>query len=135
MFSVAFNFCTNYIQILYLKILFLGQKSWQDYIFIWQLWLGIAYAAKNQTHIRVTVFRDVLSNKWKRILEFFALIIWFVFGTFIIVQGAQNCKHKSVLMVRNQQRWDYQWFMHMRQCQWAQALMNVRINPKTSLNY
>lgn len=88
MFSVALIF----FQVI-MRYIFQNSLSWSEelarYIFIWQLWLGISYAAKNQSHIRITMIQNILNDKQKKILETFALVVWFAFGCFVAAQGTQ----------------------------------------------
>jgi TRAP-type C4-dicarboxylate transport system permease small subunit len=86
MFSVALIF----VQVV-MRYVFLHSLSWSEelarYIFVWQLWLGVSYAAKNQSHIRIRIIENALNEGQKKILETVAIVIWFAFGCFVIVQG------------------------------------------------
>lgn len=37
--------------------------SWSEelarYLFVWLMWLGVSYAARNRTHLRVTMIREI----------------------------------------------------------------------------
>lgn len=36
------------------------------YLFVWLMWLGVSYAARNRTHLRVTMIRDKLPTQGRR---------------------------------------------------------------------
>jgi TRAP-type C4-dicarboxylate transport system permease small subunit len=86
MFTVALVF----VQII-MRYLFSNALSWSEelarYIFIWQLWLGVSYATKNHSHIRIKIIENVLNERQRKILEAIALVVWFGFGVFVIYQG------------------------------------------------
>ena len=65
--------------------------SWSEelarYIFVWQIWLGAAYAAKIDKHINITVVRERLPQKTQIVLDFLVLAIWLAFSLFMVVRG------------------------------------------------
>lgn len=71
--------------------------SWSEelvrYIFVWQIWLGAAYAAKLDKHINITVIRDKMNKKTQIIVEAFVLISWFAFSLFMTVKGIDVVKY------------------------------------------
>jgi TRAP-type C4-dicarboxylate transport system permease small subunit len=88
--SLAFSVALIFFQVI-MRYAFKNSLSWSEelarYIFVWQLWLGVSYATKNSTHIRIILLRNALKEKGRKVLETIALVIWFAFGCFIIVQG------------------------------------------------
>ena len=41
------------------------------YLYVWQTWLGVSYAARNGTHLRITILKDRLPAGMQKILELF----------------------------------------------------------------
>lgn len=89
--SLMFSVALLFFQVL-MRYLFDNSLSWSEelarYIFIWQLWLGISYAAKNCSHLRITLIQNILSEKGKIILESIALVIWIGFMCFIVMKSS-----------------------------------------------
>ena len=54
---------------------------------MWQTWLGVSYAARNGTHLRITMLKDRLPAKAQQILEILVVLVWMGFGIFVIYQG------------------------------------------------
>jgi TRAP-type C4-dicarboxylate transport system permease small subunit len=88
--SLMFSVGLIFVQVV-MRYVFHNSLSWSEelarYIFVWQLWLGVSYAAKNQSHIRITVIEKFLSAQLRKVLETLVIVIWFGFGCFVIVQG------------------------------------------------
>lgn len=65
--------------------------SWSEelarYLYIWQTWVGVSYAARNGSHLRITMVKDRLPEKGQKILELFVTLVWIAFAIFICVQG------------------------------------------------
>ncbi len=57
------------------------------YLYIWQTWIGISYAARNGTHLRITMVKDKLPALGQKILELFVTLVWVGFAVFVIFQG------------------------------------------------
>src|SRR5699024_6780956 len=57
------------------------------YILIWIAWISASYVVQQKTHIRVEIFRDRLSQKYKKILELIILVLWFAFALFLAIAG------------------------------------------------
>lgn len=57
------------------------------YLFVWLMWLGVSYAARNRTHLRITMIRDKLPPKGAYWMEFAVIIIWLCFGIFVVIKG------------------------------------------------
>lgn len=90
--TFTFSVALLFIQVIF-RYVFNNSITWSEelarYLFIWQIWIGISYCVKNGSHIRITLLKDLLSDKTNRILEIIVIIIWFGFGCFIIYQGHQ----------------------------------------------
>ena len=88
MFSTALVF----IQVI-MRYVFHNSLSWSEeltrYIYIWQTWIGVAYAVQTGSHLRITLVRDKLSAKGQEILEVIVRVIWVGFALFIAYQGVQ----------------------------------------------
>ncbi|MDD2493632.1 MAG: TRAP transporter small permease [Tissierellia bacterium] len=88
--TISFSVGLLFMQVIFRHI-FNNSITWSEelarYLFIWQIWIGISYCAKNGTHIRITLLKDLLSDKANRILEIIVIIVWFGFGCFVIYQG------------------------------------------------
>ena len=74
-----------------MRFLFKDAPSWSEeavrYLYVWQTWLGVSYAARNGTHLRITMIKDRLSPKGQKILELFVTAIWIGFAVFVFIQG------------------------------------------------
>jgi C4-dicarboxylate transporter DctQ subunit len=70
--------------------------SWSEelarYLFVWQVWLGAAWAAKIDKHINITAFKDKFSEKPQVILEVSVMIIWLMFSSFLTYWGSDIVK-------------------------------------------
>ena len=75
------------------RYVFKNSLSWSEelarYIFVWQIWLGAAYAAKIDKHINITVVREKLPQKVQVILEFLVYVLWIAFTVFMVVEGRE----------------------------------------------
>ncbi|MDR1573659.1 MAG: TRAP transporter small permease [Clostridiales Family XIII bacterium] len=88
--SLVFTLALIFLQVV-MRYVFHNSLSWSEelarYFFIWQLWIGVSYAAKKQCHIRIKLIENALNEMQKKILETVVIVIWFGFGCFVIVQG------------------------------------------------
>ena len=88
--SLMFSVGLIFLQVIMRYVV--GQSlTWSEelarYLYIWQTWIGVSYAAKNGTHLRITMVKDRLSAKSQQVLELFVTLVWIGFAIFIIVQG------------------------------------------------
>ena len=76
--------------------MFHNSLSWSEevvrYLYVWQTWLGVSYAARNGTHLRITMLNDRLSPKGQLILEPLVTVIWICFAVFVFIQGMSAVK-------------------------------------------
>ena len=67
--------------------------SWGEeltrYIMLYQIWIGAAYAVKEDAHLRITTFRDKFSKKNSMRIENGVLVLWMAFAAFISVKGVE----------------------------------------------
>ncbi len=75
------------------RYIFHNSLSWSEelarYIFVWQIWLGAAYAAKIDKHINITVAREKLPQKLQVIIEVFVYLLWIAFTIFMVFKGRE----------------------------------------------
>lgn len=57
------------------------------YIMLYQIWIGAAYAVKEEAHIRITSLRDALQKEKGQKLELVVLLIWLTFSIWLCVEG------------------------------------------------
>lgn len=79
-----------FVQVI-LRYLFSSSLSWSEelarYLFVWLMWFGVSYAARNRTHLRITVIRDKLPPKGARYMELVVTLVWLGFGLFVVFKG------------------------------------------------
>lgn len=91
--SLVFSVLLVFFQVV-MRTVFKNSLSWSEelarYLFIWQTWLGVSIAFKEDEHIKVTlIYNIVKSKKIQAIIDFFADTIWFLFSFFLIFNGAK----------------------------------------------
>ncbi len=59
------------------------------YLYIWETWLGVSYATKRGSQLRITMIRDKLPEKGQLILEIFVTIVWLAFAAFVFYMGVR----------------------------------------------
>lgn len=57
------------------------------YIMLYQIWIGAAYAVKEDAHIRISSFKNRFKGKSKVRLELIVLTIWLIFSVWLIGEG------------------------------------------------
>lgn len=71
--------------------LFNNSLSWSEelvrYMYIWETWLGVSYATKKGSQLRITMIKDRLSQNKQQIIEVFVTIVWIAFACFVFYQG------------------------------------------------
>lgn len=90
--SLVFSVALIFLQVV-MRYVFGNSLSWSEelarYLFVWQIWIGVSYAARNRTHLRITVVKDALSPKVQRALELAVTVVWIGFGLFVAFKGCQ----------------------------------------------
>jgi TRAP-type C4-dicarboxylate transport system permease small subunit len=74
-----------------MRYVFGNSLSWSEelarYLFIWQIWIGISYAARNRSHLRILLVKQRMGKKAQDVLEIVVTVIWAGFALFVAVQG------------------------------------------------
>ncbi|MDY4060701.1 MAG: TRAP transporter small permease [Anaerovoracaceae bacterium] len=87
----AFAISTILIFVQIILRTFHSSLSWSEelvrYMYVWETWIGVSYAAKRGSHLRITMLKDKLKGKAQIALETFVVVIWIVFALFVFVQG------------------------------------------------
>ena len=91
--SLVFSVLLVFLQVV-MRTVFKNSLSWSEelarYLFIWQTWLGVSIAFKEDEHIKVTLIYSIIKNKrGQAIIDFLADSIWFLFSFFLIFNGAK----------------------------------------------
>ena len=86
------------------RYVFNNSLSWSEefarYIFVWQIWLGAAYAAKIDKHINITVGREKFPQRGQIVLEALVLVLWIGFAAFMVIKGREVIE----FVIRSKQR-------------------------------
>ena len=101
---LAFSSCLVMLQVI-MRYVFGNALTWSEelarFLFLWETWLGIAYATKRQSQLRITMIRDRLPGTSKRIVEIIVMIAWFCFSTFLVYKGFDMCARIAALGQRS----------------------------------
>ncbi|WP_438316385.1 TRAP transporter small permease [Sporosarcina sp. FA9] len=70
-----------------MRYVFNEPKAWVEevvrYVIIWGVFLGFAIALRHNQHIQVDIIYDKLSNRWKKVVDYFSTIVSILFcGTY-----------------------------------------------------
>jgi TRAP-type C4-dicarboxylate transport system permease small subunit len=88
--SLMFSVGLVFLQVI-MRHVFQNSLTWSEelarYLYIWQTWIGISYAARNGSHLRITMVKERLPEKAQQVLEVFVTLVWIAFAIFIIMQG------------------------------------------------
>ena len=57
------------------------------YMYIWETWLGVSYATRRGSQLRITMVRDKFTGIKKEIIEWIVTIIWIAFAAFVFYEG------------------------------------------------
>ena len=83
-----------FIQVI-MRYVFSNSLSWSEelvrYMYIWETWLGVSYATKKCSQLRITLITNRLPAKINWLVETIVMILWFAFGLFLIVVGFSMC--------------------------------------------
>ena len=89
-YSLMVSVALVFVQVVMRRV-FNNSLSWSEelarYLYVWQTWLGVSYAARNGTHLRITMLKDRLPPQAQQILEILVVLVWMGFGIFVIYQG------------------------------------------------
>lgn len=89
---LSFSVSIVFLQVI-MRYCFNNALSWVEelarYLFVWQMWLGVSYATRNQTHLRITMLTGKFSAKVQKCIDLVVYAIWFGFGIFVVLKGIQ----------------------------------------------
>lgn len=91
--SLVFTTLVIFAQIL-MRTLFNRSLTWSEeltrYVFIWQIWMGVSIAQRDNTHIKVELlFAFVKSKKARAVVDLLASLVWLAFTVFLLVNSSQ----------------------------------------------
>jgi TRAP-type C4-dicarboxylate transport system permease small subunit len=76
-----------------MRFCFRMSLTWSEeiarFLFLWLVWLGAAYAAKRQAHLKIEAFIQKLSSKNRENIDIVALLIWIAFSAFLVWKGGE----------------------------------------------
>ena len=88
--SIIFSVMLVFSQVI-MRYIFGNSLAWSEelarYLFIWQIWIGASYAAKQNAHLRITVIKNWLSRSAQKKLEVIVVVIWIAFAVYIARNG------------------------------------------------
>lgn len=91
--SLVVSVAIIFLQVV-MRYVFNSSLSWSEelarYMFIWQIWLAIALAAKKNAHLRITLIFGVVRGKKAEALELLVDVVCIVFGAFLFKYGADT---------------------------------------------
>lgn len=100
--SLIFTVTIIFIQVV-MRYVFSNSLSWSEeaarYVFIWQTWIGASYAVRKKRHLRVEALVDRLHGAPRKFIELGVILIWIVFGCFLIYKG---CQLTNLIFMRGQ---------------------------------
>lgn len=74
-----------------MRYAFNNSQSWTEeiarFLFIWQVWMGVAYAARKGKHIRVDVMSDLVGPKGKLVFNFIFLVCSIAFFGYLAYES------------------------------------------------
>lgn len=77
-----------------MRSIFNSSLTWSEeltrYIFIWQIWLGVSIAERENAHIKLEITNSLIKSETvKEVLDIVASIVWLAFCGFLFVFGCQ----------------------------------------------
>lgn len=91
--SLIFTTLIIFMQII-MRSIFNSSITWSEeltrYIFIWQIWLGVSIAERENDHIYLEIVNSVVKNETiKEIVRIIANLIMIAFNIFLVVKGSE----------------------------------------------
>jgi len=81
-----------FVQII-MRYVFHNSLYWSEelsrYLFLWLIWIGTSFALRERRHISLKIFANIFSKKVQTYIEFFSLLIWFVFCFLMAYKGIE----------------------------------------------
>lgn len=89
--SLVFTTLVIFMQII-MRSIFNSSITWSEeltrYIFIWQIWLGVSIAERENEHIYLEIVNSLVkSEKIKGVIQIIADLIMIAFNAFLVVKG------------------------------------------------
>ncbi|MDR1979527.1 MAG: TRAP transporter small permease [Synergistaceae bacterium] len=93
--SLMFSVGIVFLQVV-MRYVFLNSFFWSEelarYVFLWQIWLGASYAAKEGKHLRIEIVKGFLRGRGRIAFELGSTAVWFGFCVFLAYQGTMLTK-------------------------------------------
>lgn len=93
-FSLLFALGLVFVQII-MRYIFNNSLSWSEelarYIFIWQIWLGVSFAQRSGSHIKISLLTDRLPTGGQNFCLLLSTTIWLAFCLFLVKYGFELC--------------------------------------------
>lgn len=90
-FTLSLSVVIIFAQVI-MRYVFSSSLSWSEelarYLFLWQIWVGAAFAVKHKKHLRADVLQIVLPSKLKYPLEVLYTVIWLCFSIFLAYKSS-----------------------------------------------
>lgn len=79
-----------------MRYVFNNSLTWSEEFAIltmmWMTWVGSSYGVKKNIHLRVTVFVDMLAEKYRAAAYIFIDVVWMLFSITMVVMGIRMVK-------------------------------------------
>ncbi len=90
---LAFSAILLFFQVI-MRYIFSNSLSWSEelarFLYIWEVWLGIAYCTKKKSHLRITLVFNLVKENIQFYIQLLVNVLWFGFGIFMIRNGANT---------------------------------------------
>jgi TRAP-type C4-dicarboxylate transport system permease small subunit len=84
-----------FIQII-MRYVFNNSLSWSEelaaFMMMWMTWVGASYGVKQNVHLRVTIFVDMLKGRARDLAYIIIDVAWMVFSIYMVVMGLRVVK-------------------------------------------
>ena len=88
--SLIFTVLLIFYQVI-MRYVFNNSSFWSEelarYIFMWQIWMGASIGFKDDKHIKIEVFTNILRGKAKVFFSMVSNLLMFAFCVFLVVKG------------------------------------------------
>jgi len=75
-----------------MRYVFSNSLSWTEemarYLFLWQIWVGAAYAVKKNKHLNADILRSLLPVDKQKYLDLISTVIWLLFSIFLVYKSS-----------------------------------------------
>ena len=79
-----------------MRYIFNNSLTWSEefavFTMMWMTWVGSSYGVKKNIHLRVTVFVDMLPERYRTAAYIFIDVVWMLFSITMIVMGIRMVK-------------------------------------------